>query len=68
MVEIATIKPGVFYCDHDPNCTDSFKLPALVGEMIYKDKTLFLLVGNHQRNEEVEVIKRGKGWRVCRVK
>lgn len=67
----------VFFCDHHSDCVDSIKLPHEVGEMLMTDKTLILLIGNHKpcgspggdRSEKTtgEVVKRGKGWKVCRV-
>lgn len=59
----------VFFCDHNAVCVDSIKLPTLVGEMLMTDKTLILLIGNHRSAQTTgEVVKRGKGWKVCRVK
>lgn len=66
--EIITPPPGVFYCDHDSDCLDNFRLPALVGEMLMNDVTLILLVGGHKSDKAGEVVRRGKGWKVCRVK
>jgi hypothetical protein len=59
---------NLFYCDCSPDCVDSFILPALVVEMLYSDNTLMLLVGKHESDKAGEVVKKGKGWRICRVK
>ena len=66
--ERITIPSDVFYCDHHPDCVDSVKLPAGVVDMLMSDSTLILLVGGHKSEKAGEVVKRGKGWKVCRVK
>lgn len=58
---------NLFYCDCKADCVDSFTLPALVGEMLMTDTTLILLVGKHTSRRAGEVVKKGKGWKVCRV-
>lgn len=65
--EIIAPPPGVFYCDHDADCLDNFRLPALVCEMLMNDTSLMLLVGKHTSNKAGKVVQRGKGWRVCKV-
>jgi hypothetical protein len=60
--------PNLFYCDCSPDCVASFTLPALIAEMLMKDNTLLLLVGKHYTDRDVTVVKKGKGWRVCRIK
>lgn len=67
-IEQITIDNDVFYCDHHPDCVDSIKLPILAAEMLMTDKTLILLIGGHTSEQAGEVVKRGKGWKVCRVK
>lgn len=59
---------GVFYCDCDPDCLDSFLLPAEIIAMLYADTKLMLLVGKHTSENAGDVVKKGKGWKVCRVK
>lgn len=59
--------PDVFYCDCNADCLDSFKLPTLIIEMLYADTGLMLLVGKHTSESAGEVVKSGKGWKVCKV-
>ena len=69
LTEERIIAPAnLFYCDCRHDCVDSFMLPALVGKMLMTDITLMLLVGGHKSDQAGEVVKRGKGWKVCRVK
>lgn len=60
---------NLFYCDCRADCVDSFTLPARTVELLMNDKTLILLIGNHRSEKTTgEVVDRGKGWKVCRVK
>lgn len=66
--ERITTPANLFYCDCKHDCIDSFTLPVLVGDMLMTDNTLILLVGKHTSDLAGDVVKRGKGWKVCRVK
>ena len=60
---------NLFYCDCKFSCTDSFILPVLVGEMLMNDTKLVLIIGKHKPPESAEKVeKKGKGWKVYRVK
>lgn len=59
---------NLFYCDCKHDCIDSFILPPLVVEMLMSDPELMLLVGKHTSEKAGDVVKKGKGWKVCRVK
>lgn len=60
--------PNLFYCDCRHDCVDSCILPVLVGDMLMSDTSLMLLIVGHTSDRAGEVVKRGKGWKVCRVK
>lgn len=69
LVQERIITPAnLFYCDCRHDCVDSFILPPLVGEMLMTDITLMLLIIGHKSDKAGEVVQRGKGWKVCRVK
>lgn len=68
MTEFVTTDTSVFYCDHDPDCLEKVKLPALVADMMRGDNTLILLIGKHTLDRAGDVVKKGKGWKVCKVK
>lgn len=68
MSEFVTIDPNIFYCDCGPDCLEKFKLPTLAGEMLKTDTALILLIGKHTSDRAGDVIKKGKGWKVHRVK
>lgn len=58
-----------FWCDCNSNCTDSFILPKLLGDMMMNDNTLFLIVGKHPIPDFAgEMVKKGKGWKIYRIK
>jgi hypothetical protein len=56
-----------FWCDCCPECTDSFILPKLLGDMIMGDKTLFMIVGKHPVPAGAAEVKKGKGWKIYRL-
>jgi len=69
LTEERIIAPAnLFYCDCRHDCVDSFILPVLVGDMLMTDTGLMLLIVGHKSDKAGEIVKRGKGWKVCRVK
>ena len=68
MTEFVTTDTNVFYCDCNPDCLEKFKLPVEAGNMLKSDTALILLINNHKLPKTVEVVKRGKGWKICRLK
>lgn len=68
MTEFVTIQTNKFFCDCKPECVDSFKLPPPAADILMNDTGLILLVGGHKSERAGDVVKRGKGWKVCRVK
>lgn len=57
-----------FWCDCRPDCTDSFTLPPLAGDLLMNDTKLVLIVGKHAPPEGAEEVTKGKGWKIYRTK
>lgn len=67
--ERITTPANTVYCDCKINCVDRCKLPPEIAEMLMSgDQTIMLLVGGHKSDRAGDIVKRGKGWKVCRVK
>lgn len=59
--------PPKWFCGCDPDCLESITIPDDVRKMLMKSEKLMLLIGKHKSPNAGEMVKRDKGWKVCKV-
>lgn len=57
----------VFFCDCQEDCVDSIKLSTEAVDLLMHNTKLMLLIGKHTSERAGEPVKKGKGWKVCKV-